>query len=295
MSLLTDLLNLNLCDYTDKIIAEYIWIGGSGIDMRSKGRTLSGSVSNPSEIPKWSFDGSNTAQASGYNTEVILHPQAIFRDPFRRGNNILVICDTYSTEGDPIPSNKRASAQKIFSQPAVVAQEPRYGIKQDYTLLHKDMKWPIGWPVGGYPGPHVSTISSQFVVHTGPYYCGTGAEKAYGRDIVNAHYKACLTKDMRGEGGLEVVQTAIRKLQSRHKEHICAYGDGNDTYLASTTNTFSVEGVAKREASIRAGRETEKNGKGYLEDRRPASNMDPYVVTSMIAETTLLWKPMPDY
>lgn len=30
---------------------------------------------------------------------------------------------------------------------------------------------------------------------------------------------------------------------------------------------------------------------GYFEDRRPASNMDPYVVTSMIAETTILWKP----
>lgn len=26
----------------------------------------------------------------------------------------------------------------------------------------------------------------------GPYYCGTGADKAWGRDIVNAHYKACL-------------------------------------------------------------------------------------------------------
>jgi len=30
---------------------------------------------------------------------------------------------------------------------------------------------------------------------------------------------------------------------------------------------------------------------GYLEDRRPASNMDPYVVTSLLAETTLLWEP----
>jgi len=30
---------------------------------------------------------------------------------------------------------------------------------------------------------------------------------------------------------------------------------------------------------------------GYFEDRRPASNMDPYVVTSLIAETTILWKP----
>ena len=52
-----------------------------------------------------------------------------------------------------------------------------------------------------------------------------------------------------------------------------------------------MQGVANRGASIRVGRDTEKAGKGYFEDRRPASNMDPYVVTSMIAETTLLWKP----
>lgn len=30
---------------------------------------------------------------------------------------------------------------------------------------------------------------------------------------------------------------------------------------------------------------------GYLEDRRPASNMDPYVVTGLLAETTILWEP----
>lgn len=28
--------------------------------------------------------------------------------------------------------------------------------------------------------------------HAGPYYCGVGADKAYGRDIVEAHYRACL-------------------------------------------------------------------------------------------------------
>lgn len=30
---------------------------------------------------------------------------------------------------------------------------------------------------------------------------------------------------------------------------------------------------------------------GYLEDRRPASNMDPYIVTALLAETTILWEP----
>jgi glutamine synthetase len=47
-------------------------------------------------------------------------------------------------------------------------------------------------------------------------------------------------------------------------------------------------GVANRGASIRIPRFTERYGKGYMEDRRPSSNMDPYIVTSKIAETTLL-------
>jgi len=30
------------------------------------------------------------------------------------------------------------------------------------------------------------------------------------------------------------------------------------------------------------------NGKGYIEDRRPASNMDPYLVSAIIADTSIL-------
>jgi len=356
MSLFTDLINLDLSDVTEKIIAEYIWIGGSGMDIRSKGRTLSHEVTDPKDLPKWNYDGSSTGQATGKDSEVIIHPQAIFRDPFRRGKNILVICDAYTPDGEPIPTNKRANAAKIFSHPDVVAEEPWFGIEQEYTLLQKDVNWPLGWPIGGFPGPQ------------GPYYCGTGADKAYGRDIVDAHYKACLyaginisgingevmpgqwefqvgptvgissgdqvwaaryilerisekagvvvsfdpkpiqgdwngagahtnysTKSMREEGGIEVINKAISKLALRHKEHIAAYGEGNERRLTgqhetADINTFSW-GVANRGSSIRIGRETERLGKGYFEDRRPSSNMDPYVVTSLIAETTILLKP----
>ncbi|KAL4347119.1 hypothetical protein GQ457_17G004970 [Hibiscus cannabinus] len=341
MSLLNDLINLNFPDTTEKIIAEYIWIGGSGMDLRSKARTLAGAVTDPSKLPKWNYDGSSTGRG---------HPQAIFKDPFRKGNNIL------TPAGDPIPTNKRFNAAKIFSHPDVVAEEPWYGIEQEYTLLQKDTKWPLGWPVGGFPGPQ------------GPYYCGVGADKSFGRDIVDSHYKACLyagvnisgingevmpgqwefqvgpsvgisagdqiwiaryileriteiagvvlsfdpkpipgdwngagahtnysTKSMRNDGGIDVIKKAIEKLGLRHKEHISAYGEGNERRLTgrhetADINTFSW-GVANRGASIRVGRDTEKEGKGYFEDRRPASNMDPYVVTSMIAETTIIWKP----
>jgi len=38
MAQLADLINLDLSDCTEKIIAEYIWVGGSGMDVRSKAR-----------------------------------------------------------------------------------------------------------------------------------------------------------------------------------------------------------------------------------------------------------------
>ncbi|CAI0416285.1 unnamed protein product [Linum tenue] len=179
MASLHDFVNLDLSDTTEKIIAEYIWVGGSGMDMRSKARTLPGPVTDPSELPKWNYDGSSTNQAPGDDSEVILYPRAIFKDPFRKGNNILVICDSYTPAGEPIPTNKRAKAAEIFSNPDVEAEEPWFGIEQEYTLLTMS-KWPLGWPENGYPGPQ------------GPYYCGNGADKAFGRDIVDAHYKACL-------------------------------------------------------------------------------------------------------
>jgi len=42
------------------------------------------------------------------------------------------------------------------------------------------LEWPLGWPVGGFPKPQ------------GPYYCSVGNKVNYGREVMNAHYKACL-------------------------------------------------------------------------------------------------------
>jgi len=55
----------------------YDRVGGSGMDMRSKARvldikTLSGPVNDPSELPKWTYDGSSTGQAPGADSEVLL-------------------------------------------------------------------------------------------------------------------------------------------------------------------------------------------------------------------------------
>ena len=97
---------------------------------------------------------------------------------------------------------------------------------------------------------------------------------------------------MRDKGGYDVILSAINKLKDRHEEHMQVYGKDNDKRMTglhetASYNTFSY-GVANRGASIRIPSETYKNKCGYFEDRRPASNMDPYVVTSMIFETTSL-------
>lgn len=99
------------------------------------------------------------------------------------------------------------------------------------------------------------------------------------------------TKDMREEGGLDVIKKAIYKLGAKHAEHIAVYGEGNELRLTGAFETASIEqfcyGVANRGASIRIGRDTEAEGKGYFEDRRPSSNADPYVVTGKIMGTIM--------
>jgi len=99
------------------------------------------------------------------------------------------------------------------------------------------------------------------------------------------------TKKMREEGGIEEIKKAIYKLGAKHEEHIAVYGEGNDLRLTGKHETASIDqfcyGVANRGASIRIGRDTDAEGKGYFEDRRPSSNCDPYIVTGKIMETIM--------
>ena len=76
-------------------------------------------------------------------------------------------------------------------------------------------------------------------------------------------------------------------------------GDDNKRRLTGKHETSSMDsfsaGVANRGSSVRIPREVAAQGYGYLEDRRPSSNCDPYTVTRLIVQTTLLdesaWTP----
>lgn len=100
------------------------------------------------------------------------------------------------------------------------------------------------------------------------------------------------TKPMRENGGYDLILEAINKLSEKHEEHIKVYGDDNNERLTGLHETAHINkftyGVGNRGASIRIPTDTEKNGCGYLEDRRPSSSCDPYLVTSKIFETCCL-------
>lgn len=333
-------------DQRGKIIAEYIWIDASG-GIRSKGRTLSKKPSSIDDLPEWNFDGSSTGQAPGHDSDVYLRPVSYYADPFRRGDNIVVLAECWNNDGTPNKFNHRHECAKLMK--AHKDQEVWFGLEQEYTLLDKyDNVY--AWPKGGFPAPQ------------GPYYCGVGTGKVYARDMIEAHYRACIhaginisginaevmpsqwefqvgpcngidmgdqlwvaryllqrvaeefgikisfhpkplkgdwngagchtnvsTSAMRVPGGMKYIEAAVEKLAKRHLEHIALYGSDNEQRLTGRHETASMtsfsSGVANRGASIRIPRSVANEGYGYFEDRRPASNIDPYLVTGIMVET----------
>ncbi len=88
--------------------------------------------------------------------------------------------------------------------------------------------------------------------------------------------------------GLAAITGAIDLLQERHELHIAEYGAGLAERLTGLHETSSIyefhRGVADRGASIRIPRSVAERGYGYLEDRRPGANADPYAVAALLVE-----------
>lgn len=96
----------------------------------------------------------------------------------------------------------------------------------------------------------------------------------------------------RSENGGDTILNCMDKLEKMHTDHMMIYGENNEARLTGHNETahfskFSY-GVGTRNTSIRIPNDTMQKNCGYFEDRRPAANIDPYLVTSIIYKTCCL-------
>lgn len=151
----------NLKYDTNKVQATYLWIDGTGENLRLKDRVLDAIPRSVADLPQWQYDGSSTYQALGENSDTTLIPRAIYRDPFKASeHDVLVVCDTYKPDGAPTDSNHRYLCQDAVDK--TKAEEPWFGIEQEYTLLDIDGR-PFGWPANGFPAPQGPYCKSSLI------------------------------------------------------------------------------------------------------------------------------------
>ncbi|KAM3961315.1 glutamine synthetase 2 cytoplasmic [Aphomia sociella] len=336
----------------DKIFATYVWIDGSGINLRSKDRILDKVPCDLTMVPQWSFDGSSTGQAKTHNSDTLLIPSAVYKDPFRKSPNIIILCETYYADAVPTPTNHRAHCAKILNK--ISEQDPWFGIEQEYTFFDSDL-WPLGWPkLRGYPdlkakfsycgnGEHIAgreivECHARACLYSGMYYGGCNAEvmkgswefqvgttpgikaaddlwmgryllnriaenfgvitsyhpKPMGKDQpgIGCHHNFSVSK-MRSNDGIKEIELVCKILCNQHEKFIKKYGLGdgeeNKKRLTGKFETASFDscrwGIADRSASIRLHRNVVSERKGFLEDRRPAGDCDPYKVCALLGET----------
>jgi glutamine synthetase len=157
-----------------KTAIEYIWIGGKS-EIRSKTRIINKFIPfGISHVPEWNYDGSSTWQADcNSDTEIILKPCAIYRDPTRKINNVvcyLVLCDTYDTSGNPTSTNHRYFANKFFQ--IGKEDQPWFGLEQEYFIILPD---------------NTKYIENEIGLH----YCGV-VDNYIERIIAEQHMKLCI-------------------------------------------------------------------------------------------------------
>lgn len=347
-------------DTRGKVLAEYIWLGGSGTDIRSLVRVLDRRPTSAEDVPTWHVDGSCSGQATANNFQVLLKPHGLFPDPFRQGDHVLVLCGTYlivqepDTPVQPHITNNRVPCEEVMCSAA--ESEPMFSVEQEYTIINPATSWLVSCSVGTVP------------MEGRPSYCGAGGGVVAGREIYEAHMRACLytglkiagasatstpgqwsfrlgpcigvaladelwisryillrvaesfqlqvsfepepipgnlrtlschvefsTQETRTPGtGLQEIETQVERLRASHVKHVIAYGRGYLQRMAARPGDFLRQrsqefscGFGNKLSSIMIPHTVRINRGGHYVDQRPASNMDPYLVTALIVSSAL--------
>ena len=118
-----------------RIKAEYIWMDGHRptSKLRSKTKILDKPITKLEDLPEWGFDGSSTNQAEGHFSDCLLKPMRMVLDPIRGGDNLLVMCEVFNSDGSVHSTNKRAKLRELAEK--FKSEEAWFGIEQEYTLF----------------------------------------------------------------------------------------------------------------------------------------------------------------
>lgn len=102
------------------------------------------------------------------------------------------------------------------------------------------------------------------------------------------------TKTMRaGTKGWKYIDDMMERFEEKHDLHMSVYGEGNKQRMSGAHETAAYDefsyGVGNRAASFRIPTEVANaGGKGYIEDRRPGSNIDPYLVAALVFDSGVI-------
>lgn len=116
---------------------------------------------------------------------------------------------------------------------------------------------------------------------------------------VNFSTKLMRTRTKNDLSSLYLIARTIQNLNDTHLEDVNKLGsENNKLRLTGLNETSSIDnftyGIANRNASVRIPRECVKNLEGYIEDRRPGSDMDPYVVLPLVCESGITKNANPE-
>lgn len=133
-----------------KVFAEYVWIGGTGSDLHSKTKVLRCRPDSIGDLPVWHFDGLPDSPGMAY-----LQPRTLVPDPFRGGQHVIVLCDTFCPprcQNEELaarvhPCNNRFPCSAVME--AAGPSDPVFSVEQQYTLLNSGNLWPLGRPTDG--------------------------------------------------------------------------------------------------------------------------------------------------
>lgn len=203
-----------------RYILEYIWLDAQN-NCRSKTKIYNledQEIFTLTKIPNWNYDGSSTNQASTENSEIILQPVKMVKDPFRttHDNSYLVLCETLNTDLTPHKTNTRWMAKTIFDT-ETIHTNPLFGLEQEFFISRRSNASLV---------PVAFSDNQNEPSPQGNYYCGVGGANIYGRSYVNEILDKCIYADLPLTGMNAEVAPAQWEFQ------VCSFGiDAADSLI----------------------------------------------------------------